>query len=129
MSMMEVKSESMVSLTKQSMREECDINVIVARARKGQAITHLATRAPSYGDFSDVGDYKTAMDRLRQADLFFAGLSSRVREAFGNDAGEFLEASESPEGRAKLIAAGLVPAARLAAPVAVVAAGGVTPPA
>jgi len=108
---------STVGRTKQSMREECDINKIVAKARQGGAVTHLARGVPSYADFSDVGDYKTAVDRLRAADEFFAELPSKVREAFRNDAGEFLEGMDTPEGRAVLEAAGLIPPIPVAVPV------------
>jgi len=114
--------------TKQSMREECDINAIVAKARKGQAVSHLAKREPSYGDFSDVGDYKTALDRLRAADKYFLQLPARVRREFNNDPAEYLDALESGEGRERLERAGLVPPMPVVVPVPAVP-GGVTPPA
>jgi len=115
------------SRTKQSMRDECDINKIVAKARHGQAVTHLARGVPSYADFSDVGDYKTALDRLRAADAFFAELPSAVRKAFQNDPAAFLEGVETPEGRKVLEDAGLlrpIPAVVPVPPVAPPPAGG-----
>jgi len=107
MSMLEPDVQSSASRTKQSMREECDINAIVAKARRGQAVAHLSQGVPTYGDFSDVGDYKSALDRLRAADEWFRHLPAKVRGAFHNDPGEFLEVQDTPEGRAVLEAAGL----------------------
>lgn len=109
MSMLPKVEYSSVSVTKQSMRDECDINVIVARARKGQAITHVNGRIPSFQDVSEVGDYKGALDMLRSADAFFAALPSKVRLGFGNDPAAFLDAVGTPEGRSKLEDAGLIP--------------------
>lgn len=96
------------SRTKQSFRAEVDINQIVARARQGQAVTHVARNLPSYMDVSEVGDYKSALDMLRTTDAFFARLPAKVRMAFNNDPAEFLDGMDTVEGRAKLEAAGLV---------------------
>jgi len=99
------------------MREECDINKIVAKARKGQMVSHVASRPMTYGDFSDVGDYKTALDRLRAADEYFGHLPAVVRQAFQNDPAAFLDASETPEGVLKLQELGLLPKEKPAEPV------------
>lgn len=101
--------QSDVGRTKQSFRDEVDINQIVARARAGQAVTHLAGKVPQYMDVSDVGDYKSALDMLRSADRFFEGLPSRIRLGFDNDPAKFLDAMETPEGRGVLEELGLVP--------------------
>lgn len=99
---------STVSRTKQSFREESDINKIVARARSGAAVTHMARGIPRYMDVSEVGDYKGALDMLRSMDAFFAKLPAKVRLAFGNDPAELLDAVETTEGRRKLEELGLV---------------------
>lgn len=97
-----------VSRTKQSFRAEVDINQIIARARQGQAVTHVARNLPSYMDVSEVGDYKSALDMLRSTDAFFAKLPAKVRFAFDNDPALFLDSMDTVEGRARLEAAGLV---------------------
>lgn len=109
MSMLERDVQSSVGRTKQSLREECDINVIVARARQGAAVSHVARGVPTYMDVSEVGDYKSALDMLRATDKFFAGLPSKVRLEFGNDPAAFLDAMDTDEGRARLERAGLLP--------------------
>lgn len=108
MSMLEKDFQSDVSRTKQSFRDEVDINQIVAKARQGQVIAHVARGVPTYADVSEVGDYKGALDMVRNADAFFQRLPAKVRAEFGNDPAEFLDAMEGP-GRAKLEELGLVP--------------------
>lgn len=98
-----------VSRTKQSFREESDINSIVAKARRGQAVTHVARSLPVFMDVSEVGDYRTALDMLRQTDEFFSRLPAKVRAVFNNDPAEFLDGLDTVEGRSKLEKAGLVP--------------------
>lgn len=111
MSMLARVRLSGVARTKQSMRDECDINGIVSRARMGGAIAHVARGVPTYMDVSEVTDYKSALDMLRKTDEFFQALPAKVRRAFNNDPAEFLDGMDTVEGRAKLEEAGLVPPA------------------
>lgn len=97
------------SVAKQSFRDEVDINQIVARARAGQAVAHVARGTPMYMDVSEVGDYKGALDMIRNADAFFQALPAKVRAEFANDPALFLDEVDTVEGRAKLEAAGLLP--------------------
>lgn len=117
MSFMPKDVQSDVSRTKQSFRDEVDINQIVARGRSGAALTHLAKGVPRYMDVADVGDYKGALDMIRSMDGYFAGLPSKARAAFKNDPREFLEAMETQEGRDILVELGMIqePKARGAA--------------
>jgi len=83
------------SRTKQSFKDECDINVIVRRF----GVTGVApgtTKVPMYGDFSDVGDFSTCVDRMMQAQANFDTLPSDVRRRFRNDPQEFLEFCSNP---------------------------------
>lgn len=109
MSMLGPDVHSSESRTKQAMREECDINLIVARAQRGQAVTHVKENAPAFMDVSEVGDYKSALDMLRATDVFFARLPAKVRFAFANDPAVFLDSMDTVEGRARMVEAGLVP--------------------
>lgn len=69
------------SLTKQSFKDECDINVIMKRFRKVQGAEFL-NRYQGYldgqfGDFSDVQDYRTALDQIQQARGFLMPCRAR----------------------------------------------------
>lgn len=82
-------------LTKQEMRDECDINVIVARfgltGRMPQSV-----RLPSYGDFTGVLDFRSALEAVRSAESSFMELPAKVRERFANDPQRFLEFCQDP---------------------------------
>lgn len=115
-------------MTKQAQAMDTDINAIVAR--------HVAHGAPffpdgraTYGDFSGVGDYHSALNRLKSAQDEFGQLPAAVRDHCRNDPGEFLSMVYDPERRPELEKLGLVeaavpaaaPRAELAAPAAPVA--------
>lgn len=117
MMMDDPKVYSGVSRTKESFREEVDINRIVANARRGQAVTHLQKAQPMFTDVSEVGDYKSALDMIRNADAFFQMLPAKARAEFNNDPAEFLDAVDTVDGRARLEAAGLVPPIPVKVPV------------
>lgn len=80
---------------KQSERDACDINKILRRYAKDGMLTHLAKGRPSYLDVSEVGDYRAAVDRIRAANEFFAGLPAKVRTHFRNDPAEYLDRAGS----------------------------------
>lgn len=92
-------------------KDECDINRIMARARRDRMVpTHLMRGQPRFMDVSEVGDYRSALEHLRRTDEYFRALPAKVREAFDNDPAIFLDAMDSPEGRERLVKAGLMEA-------------------
>lgn len=117
MSMLAPDVQSTVSRTKPSFRDEVDINKIVARARQGQAVTHVGRGTPAFMDVSEVSDYKGALDMIRNADAFFQRLPAKVRAEFGNDPALFLDEVDTTEGRARFERAGLLPKIRPIVPV------------
>lgn len=90
----------------QSMRDECDINVIVKRFNlTGQMPPNL--RIPQYGDFSQVTDYKSAMDAVAAAKTSFNELPASVRSRFGYDPQAFLEFVSNGDNQEEMIKLGL----------------------
>lgn len=78
------------SLTKQSFAEEADINTIVRRfGITGQLPSNVV--APTFGDFTSVVDYQTALNAVIAAQGAFMMLPAEVRERFGNDPQRFVE--------------------------------------
>lgn len=78
------------SLTVQSQKDEADINVLVKRF----GVTgHLpqSVRAPSFGDFTGVNDFQSAMNAIREAQESFDAMPADVRARFHNDPQEFVE--------------------------------------
>lgn len=81
--------------TKQSFKDECDINKILKRAQKTGTVSHLARRGPEYGDYSDF-DFFEAQTKLAKASEIFDELPSEVRREFGHNAGAFFEYVNDP---------------------------------
>jgi len=99
------------SRTKQAFKDECDINKIVARYKKQTGIDLAQQFAPftggEFGDFSDVVDYHTAMDRIIQAEANFEALPAILRKRFGNDPGHFVDFMTNPENADEIVKMGL----------------------
>lgn len=79
-----------VSLAKQSFKEECDINVIVDRFGIGYDQPE-GVMAPTYGDFTNIGDFSTAMAAVVAARESFMTLPADARARFANDPQAFVE--------------------------------------
>lgn len=88
------------SMTQQSDAAETDINVIVQRFTQGQLPQVLME--PLYGDFTDVPDYKTAVEMVKAAEEAFLTIPAKVRREFDNDPQKFIEFSLDPNNKDKL---------------------------
>ncbi len=93
--------------TKQSMKAECDINLIVAKFEKSGLLTHVSQGLPSFVDVSEMTDYRSAMEHVRSVEEYFAGLPAAVRARFVNDPIEFMEYLDSGASEEDLRALGL----------------------
>ena len=77
--------------TKQSFKDECDINNILKKYQKTGQLPDMIRSNPQYGDFSDVVDYQTGLDIVNKAHMQFMALSADVRERFANSPEKFLQ--------------------------------------
>lgn len=77
--------------TKQADKDGCDINMLMARYVKTGNLDHIAKHMPSYGDFSIVTDFKTALDQVNDAQVLFDALPSAVRSRMDNDPAKLLD--------------------------------------
>lgn len=71
--------------TKQSMKNECDINKIMEKYRNGGEIQHVNRAQAQYGDFSSGVDFTRAYTAIAKAEGAFAELPAHIRDLFGND--------------------------------------------
>lgn len=94
------------SKTKQSFREECDINNILKKFAATGQINHLRDN-PQYADFSTVEDYQHALSTVLLAQDQFAGLSAQVRDRFANDPNKFLQFMSDPQNATEMVKLGL----------------------
>src|SRR5262245_43276128 len=76
--------------TKQSFKDECDINVIMRRYEKTGVLTHLRKVQPEFADCTG-RDFNEAMNLVAEARTAFAELPSSVRDRFDNDPAKFLD--------------------------------------
>lgn len=104
------------SLAQQHMKDECDINVLVERfGVTGQM--PQAPLEPSYGDFSGVSDYHTAMNAIKAADTAFMGLPAQLRAKFDHDPNALLQFLQNEENREEAIQIGLIDGNPVVAPI------------
>ncbi len=95
------------SLAQQHFKEECDINTILQKFN----ITGLLPEqplSPRYGDFTGIGDYHTAMNRVIAVQDEFEALPAQIRARFGNDPTQLIEFLDNSENRPEAEELGLV---------------------
>lgn len=95
------------SLTQQSFRDECDINVLVARFGLGAPLPQGMV-PPVFGDFTGVDDYQSALNAIMAADERFMQMPAQVRSRFGNDPQQFVEFCSDENNRDEAVKLGLV---------------------
>lgn len=93
------------SMTKQQFRDDCDINVMVARALRGEI---LPQRSGSFGDFTAVRDFHSAMNQVTAARDAFMSLPAKVRSRFDNDPGALLDFLGDPSNLKEAVELGLI---------------------
>lgn len=95
------------SLTQQHFAEEADIRNIIKKYDKTGLITNVQKGVARYGDFSEVNEYREALDLVIAAEQTFGELPAEIRELFKNDAGEFFEFATDPNNEQEMIKLGL----------------------
>lgn len=96
------------SLTQQHFKEECDVINIIKKHDRNGIIEHVQRGQARYGDFSEVHDYREALDLVRDAQSEFMNIPSDIRKKFDNDPGKFYEFVSDPENKDELIEMGFI---------------------
>jgi phage internal scaffolding protein len=97
------------SLTQQHMLQECDIREIIKKHDRTGIISHVNRGIAQYGDYSEVNEYREALDLVNNAMGSFMNLPSDIRKMFDNDPGEFFEFATNPDNAERMVELGLVP--------------------
>ena len=84
-------------VTKDSFKDECDINRILKGYMSGKEITHVNEKAAQYADVSELGDYRTAIDNVRAVEELFMSLPAAERAKYDNDPALYLDVIKSSE--------------------------------
>ncbi len=95
------------SLAQQHFKDECDINTILERFNVTGMLPD-APLSPRYGDFSGIGDYHSAMNRVIAARNEFAALPAQIRARFDNDPAKLIEFIEDESNRSEAEELGLI---------------------
>ncbi|WNK13791.1 MAG: internal scaffolding protein [Microvirus sp.] len=103
------------TLTQQSAKDETDINIIMERFGRGQALPD-SFRAPTYGDFLGITDYHSAMNAVAQAGEAFDAMPAKLRSRFDNNPANLISFLSDPSNRVEAESLGLVQALPLDKP-------------
>ena len=96
------------SLTQQHYKEECEVINIIKKHDRNGIIEHVQRGKARYGDFSEVADYREALDLVRDAQAEFMNIPSEIRKKFDNDPGKFYEFVSNPENKEELKEMGFI---------------------
>ncbi|QXP07915.1 MAG: internal scaffolding protein [Arizlama microvirus] len=97
-------------ITQQHLKDETNINSIMARAQRTGNITSIGQRTsgPSYGDFTRITSFQEAHDMVMSARDSFMEFPASIRKIFKNDPGEMLAFLENPANKDEAIKMGLI---------------------
>lgn len=99
------------SLTDQSQYKDTDINNIVRRYQTTGLLDSPGSvpfETLQYGDATLLPDYQTALDLVNSVQTEFASMPSEIREKFGHDPMQLLEALQDPTKKPMLQEIGLL---------------------
>lgn len=105
--------------TKQSFKDECDINSIMKKYQRTGVIDHVNKHGGVYGE-CPAATFQEALALVDQAHNQFSELPSEARRRFNNDPAAFLSFVEDDNNREEAVLLGLIDAPKadtVAAPV------------
>lgn len=97
------------TLTQEHYADDVNLNTIVKRFGIGDGAIPPAAMDPRYfGDFSDVPDFRQALDAVREATTRFNALPVELRNRFGNDPATLWQFVNDPNNLEESIKLGLL---------------------
>lgn len=106
------------SLVEQSHQDRVNINSIMNRARK-TGMVPVYNKQATYGDFTNVEDFQTSMNRVIQAQNDFMALPASIRKEFGNDPARLVDFMSDENNFDRAVEIGLLEKPRKQDPVQV----------
>lgn len=97
------------SLTHQHFAHDADVRNIIKQYDKTGLIANVNRGVARYGDYSEINEYREALDLVISAQENFGELPSKIRQMFDNDPGKFFEFATNPENSEKMVELGLAP--------------------
>jgi len=93
--------------TKQSAKDECDVNIIMSRYIATGELPNIAERAPQYLDVTGL-EFQSSMDFIAGANSLFHEMPSGIRARFENNPALFLDFCSQEKNRPELAEMGLL---------------------
>lgn len=93
--------------TQQNFKDECDINVLMARYEKTGILPMSQKGEPAYLDVTGI-EFRTSMEILATARSAFAQLPAHLRARFDNDPAKLLDFVHDPDNRDEAARLGLL---------------------
>ncbi len=92
----EVRKYTPHGRTKQSQKDECDINKLLERSAREGSLSHLDKYQARYGDFSDF-DFTEHAIKMAEGQTIFENLPAEVKKEFDQSPDKFFEFVTNPE--------------------------------
>jgi phage internal scaffolding protein len=97
------------SRTHSAFADDCNLPKKIARLVHTGMLEEALRQPPlSYGDFTNAGDYMTALMRVKAANEAFMSLPAATRREFDNDPAQLLDALNDPSKKDKLVELGVL---------------------
>lgn len=94
--------------TQQSYRDSCNINTIVAKYKAGETPLGV-TKAPIYGDFSNLPNFREMQQQVAEANESFMKIDPKIRERFNHDPAKLIDFVSDAKNKFEAISLGLIP--------------------
>jgi phage internal scaffolding protein len=96
------------SRTNQSFKDQCDVNLIIAKYRKTGEITHVRNVAQgSYMDCASVPEFQEAQNIIARANSLFADVPANIRAHFDHSPEKFFAFLQDDKNAEEAIKMGL----------------------
>ena len=95
-------------MTVQYEKDSCDINRIIDKYQQTGVLSHVNSRIPLEGDFTEVSDFRSCLEILERAQDSFDDLPADVRNRFANDPAKFLDFVYDESNRDEAVNLGLI---------------------
>ncbi len=87
--------------TKQSQRDECDINKLLERYQRDASLGHLEKYQGVYGNYANY-DFENHVTKIAEMNTIFEQLPAEVKRDFGQSTNKFFEFVTNPENENRL---------------------------
>ncbi len=87
--------------TKQSQKDECDINMLLERYQRNASLGHLEKYGGQYGNYAEY-DFENHVTKIAEMNTIFEQLPAEVKKDFGQSTNKFFEFVTNPENAERL---------------------------